>query len=110
MEAVASVLIDHYGFNKELVRTLVLKYPTILGKSKASLKYIFDYLKQRKGIEEADTLKLIFEVPALLSIDLAIKVREIEELFQVYHEITSDEVTEIFRDFPYLYCCPSKKI
>jgi hypothetical protein len=52
----------------------------------------------------------VFDVPALLSIDLGAKVKEVEELFEVYHEIKPEQVTEIFLAFPYLYCCPSRRL
>lgn len=56
------------------------------------------------------TMKLVFEIPILLNTDIAVKSKEIEELFRVYHEITPAEVTNIFLDFPYLYCCQTVKI
>jgi len=55
-------------------------------------------------------MKLVFEVPVLLNTDIVAKSKEIEELFEIYHSISAHEVTEIFKAFPYLYCCPSKKI
>ena len=55
-------------------------------------------------------MEKVFDVPALLSIDLGAKVKEVEEMFMIYHEITPEQVTEIFLAFPYLYCCPTRKI
>ena len=49
-------------------------------------------------------------MPALLSVDIAVKAREVDELFHIYHGISSEEVKSIFLDFPYLYCCPSRKL
>ena len=31
--ALTNLLVDKYGFNQDVVRTLVLKYPQILGKT-----------------------------------------------------------------------------
>ena len=67
-------------------------------------------MKVNKGIEEYDTMKMIFDVPVLLNTDVATQSKEIEELFSVYHDIQKEQVTEIFRSFPYLYCCPTRKI
>lgn len=55
-------------------------------------------------------MKLVFEVPILLSTDVALKAKEIEEMFMLYHKIPAEEVTEVFKAFPYLYCCPTVKI
>ena len=55
-------------------------------------------------------MKLIFEVPVLLNTDVPKQAKEIEELFQIYHGITADEVTQIFLAFPYLYCSKTFKI
>ena len=55
-------------------------------------------------------MELVFEVPALLNIDIASKSKEVEELFGIYHKITPNDVRKIFLDFPYLYCTPSKKL
>lgn len=31
-------------------------------------------------------------------------------LFKLYHEINKDQVMDIFREFPYLFCCDMKKM
>ena len=110
IEALTELLVKEYGFTQQLVNTLVLKHPQVLGKSQASIKYFFEYLKGSKGIDEYTSMKLLFDVPVLLSTDVRQKSREIEELFKIYHDISKEQVTEIFQAFPYLYCCPSKKI
>lgn len=110
IKAISSLLKEEYGFKKELIRTLVLKSPTILGKTKSQIKFFFNYMKQTKEIDEITTMQKIFEVPALLNVDIASKSSEVDELFDVYHKITPEEVKDIFLDFPYLYCCPSQKL
>jgi len=89
---------------------LVLKNPTVLSKTKGQINFFFDYFNRNKQIDEKTLMKLVFEVPVLLNVDIALKAKEIEELFKVYHQMTSEDVKSIFLDFPYLYCCPSHKI
>ena len=60
MEALSNLLVGKYGFSKELVRTLVLKYPQVLGMSDASINSFFEYMKGTKGIDEMTTMKLVF--------------------------------------------------
>ena len=110
MKALSELLVDHYGFRKELVRTLVLKYPAILNMSKGQLRTFFNFMKQSKGIDENAAIKMVFNVPPLLNVDIGVKAKELEELFQIYHKISAAEVTEIWRNFPFLYCCPTRKI
>jgi hypothetical protein len=40
--SLSDLLTGKYGFSQELVRTLVLKYPQVLGKSKSSIEHFFD--------------------------------------------------------------------
>lgn len=35
---------------------------------------------------------------------------EIFELFELYHKIQKSDVMDIFRHFPYLFCCDSVKM
>ena len=110
IQALSELLTEQFGFKTELLRTLVLKNPSILSKSKGQIKFFFDYLKRTKQISEDTTMKMIFDVPALLNVDIAVKSKEVEELFGIYHKITPKEVNSIFLDFPYLYCAPTQKL
>ena len=110
IEAVSGILKEKFGFNKELVRTLVLKNPQILGKSRGQINFIFEWLKDKKQIDETTTMQKIFEVPALMNVDIPVKAKEVDEMFEIYHGISPEEVKSIFLDFPYLYCCPSRKL
>ena len=110
IDALSNLFINRYGMNRDLVKTLVLKYPRVLNKSDASISNFFDYLKSNKKIDELTSMKLVFEVPILLTTDIPKQSKEIEELFKVYHGISADEVTQIFLAFPYLYCCQTFKI
>ena len=105
IEALSKVFVDKYGMNKELVKTLILKYPRVLNLSDGTIINFFEYMKVSKNIDELTAMKIVFDVPLLLSTDVPKQAKEIEELFQVYHGISADEVTQIFLAFPYLYCC-----
>ena len=47
----ASVLKDKYGFSTELVKTLVLKHPPILGRTSRQLEYFFDWMSHNRKID-----------------------------------------------------------
>ena len=110
IDALSKLFVQKYGMSKDLVKTLVLKYPQILNKSDNAISNFFDYMKQNKKVDELTTMKLVFDVPLLLTTDVPSQSKEIEELFEVYHGISADEVTQIFLAFPYLYCCQTLKI
>lgn len=46
----------------------------------------------------------------MISLDLDKKVKEILFIFNLYHKITEKDVIDIFRSFPYLFCCEPIKI
>lgn len=64
-----TLFVKKYGFDIELVRTLVVKYPYILSKSQEHLEGVFSALQQH-GIEKTEAIQLIFECPKLLSVNL----------------------------------------
>ena len=109
IEALHRLFVEKMSFTPELLRTLVLKHPPILGRSVALLESKFAFMKN-KGVSEYDTMKYFFEIPLLMTTDIFKSAKEIEELFALYHGIQAAQVTEIFRAFPYLYCCPSRKV
>ena len=53
---------------------------------------------------------MLFDVPVMLSNDIYVQVKEIDQMFKVYHNIEPMEVVSIFKKFPYLYQCPPRKI
>lgn len=57
-----------------------------------------------------ESIKLIFECPKLLSVDLDSNISETFTLFELYHKIKQQEVIEIFKHFPYLFCCDLTKM
>ena len=52
-----------------------------------------------------EAVKLLFECPKLVSMDLRNNMTEIFTLFNLYHGIKEPEVMDVFRAFPYLFCC-----
>ena len=85
MKALSELLVDEYGFKKELVRTLVLKHPEILSMSKGQIRHHFNIMIESKGIDKNTAMRMIFDVPVLLKVDLGVKAKDLEELFQIYH-------------------------
>jgi len=56
-------------------------------------------------------MKLIFECPKLLSIKLDKSMEELFYIFDLYHKIEKETViNDIFKNFPYLFCCDPVKI
>ena len=55
-------------------------------------------------------MKLIFECPKLVSIDIENQIEKTLYLFDLYHQITQDQVMDLFRAFPYLFCCDTTKM
>jgi len=102
-------LVEKYGYDMELVRTLVVKYPYILSKDQEQLEGVFTLLES-KGIERQETMKLIFECPKLLSVNLELAIEETLYLFDLYHKMGQQEIMELFRSFPYLFCCDRIKM
>jgi hypothetical protein len=49
-------------------------------------------------------MRALLECPKLISRkDLGKQIKEIQFLFNLYHQVSQAEVNEIFRGFPYLY-------
>jgi len=105
-----SFFVDKLGFQLETVRTLVVRYPYVLSKTQAELEHFFTVMKGQ-GLNEEEAMKALLECPKLVSKkDLEKQIKEIQFLFNLYHQISQQEVNEIFRAFPYLYLCETQKI
>jgi hypothetical protein len=65
---------------------------------------------QRHGLTEEDAIKALIDCPKLISKNLEKSMKEILFLFNLYHGIKQDEVMDVFKSFPYLFCCELKKI
>jgi len=109
MNTLKEFFVKKYGFDMELVRTLVVKYPFILSKSEEHLEAVFNIL-EKQGVSRLESIKLIFECPKLISVDLEKSIPETLGLFELYHKIKQEEVMDIFRHFPYLFCCDTIKM
>lgn len=90
--ALNKFFVEKYGFSKELVRTLVVKYPFILSKKVKHLQSVFEALEKEAGISPEQSIRLIFECPKLLSIDLDEKMSKTFYLFDLYYGFTKEEV------------------
>jgi len=111
MVALQKLFIDKHGFSKELLRTLVVKYPVILSKEADHIQSVFDLLEKECGLTPAQSMKLIFDCPKLLSVKLDQRMEKILFFFELYHGFTTAQVVnEIFMHFPYLFCCDPVKI
>ena len=107
--ALEKLFIEKLGYDAELLRTLVVKYPAILSKEVEHIEQAFKILGN-EGFSQEEVMKLIFECPRLLSKDLQLQIEKIQQSFNLYHKITKDEVNDIFKAFPYLYCCDLLKV
>lgn len=66
---------------------------------------------EKEGISNQEAIKLIFECPKLVSIkNMEGVMDEVFSLFELYHRIERHQVMEIFRGFPYLFCCDTLKM
>jgi hypothetical protein len=111
LRALKEYFVDTHGFSMELVRTLVVKFPVILSKDIAHIEGVFNSLETRGNIKRADAMKLIFECPKLLSINLTAQMDEVFFLFDLYFKIPQQEVIDgVFKQFPYLFCCDTTKM
>lgn len=63
------VLCQKYGFSKEMLRTLAVKYPTILSKNEKELVNYF-HIMNRHGILKEEAMDYLIQVPKLISQDL----------------------------------------
>ena len=108
LKALVKFFVDKRNFDLDVVRTLALKYPYILNKNEKDYEQFFD-LMQRHGLSEDETIKALIECPKLIQKNLEKQMKEIFFLFNLYHGIKEQEVIDIFRSFPYLFCCELSK-
>lgn len=86
MNVLRDFFVKKYGFDIELVRTLVVKYPFILSKTQEQLESVFAIL-EKQGVPPMESIRLIFECPKLVSVDLEKRISETLDLFELYHKI-----------------------
>jgi len=58
-----------HGHGKEFLRSLILRYPYLLNKSKSHIEGVFQLLS-KNGVEETEAIKLTFNFPKLFSVKL----------------------------------------
>lgn len=110
IEALKQFFVVDKGFDMDTLRTLVVRYPYIVSKTREELTQFFSTLKGQ-GLNEQEIMKALLESPKLISKQhLEKQMKEIQFIFRLYHEVNEQEVTEIFKSFPYLYCCEPLKI
>ena len=98
-----------HGHNKEFLRTLIVKYPFLCNKTKSQIEGVYKVLKSH-GIREKEAIKYTFEGPKLFSVKLEKQMEEIFHLFKLYNGIEQKKVMEMFKGFPYLFCCDTMKM
>ena len=76
MRTLENYFVKKYGYDYELVKTLVVKYPFMLSKTEAQLDLTFSTL-QSHGVEREEAMKLLFECPKLFSMNLEARIQEI---------------------------------
>lgn len=110
IKTLQAFFVNEKGFDAEAVRTLVVRYPYILSKTRNELNTFFEIIKGQ-GLSEEETMRALLDCPKLISRkDLNKQIKEIQFLFRLYHGINEQEVTSIFRNFPYLYLCETNKL
>jgi hypothetical protein len=67
IHALAKFLIEEKGYSMELVRTLVVKYPYILGKDLAHIKTYFTVMLDN-GLSQEEAMRTLIDCPKLISI------------------------------------------
>jgi hypothetical protein len=107
--ALEKLFIDELGYDKELLKTLVIKFPPILSKDIGHINNVLSII-EAEGFTKQEAVRLVFECPKLLSGDLATSIKNIQTSFHVYHRITPAQVNDMFKSFPYLYCCNFAKV
>lgn len=107
--ALEKLFIDELGYDKELLKTLVIKFPPILSKDTGHINNVLSII-EAEGFTKQEAVRLVFECPKLLSGDLATSIKNIQTSFHVYHRITPAQVNDMFKSFPYLYCCNFAKV
>jgi hypothetical protein len=98
-----------HGHGKEFLRSLILRYPYLLNKSKSHIQGVFDLLSKH-GIDEKEAIKYTYDYPKLFSVQLEKRMTEVFHLFKLYNKIEEDQVMNMFRGFPYLFCCDMVKL
>jgi hypothetical protein len=98
-----------HGNGKDFLRSLILRYPFLLNKTKSHIEGVFELLAKH-GIDEKDAIRYTYDYPKLFSVKLEKQMSEVFHLFKLYNNIEQDKVMTMFRGFPYLFCCDTIKM
>lgn len=82
--------VEKKGFELDVVRSLVVKYPYIISKSEEHLDKYFSVLVS-KGFTEADAMKQLLDCPKLISVNLEEQLKEICFLMNLYNGLTEED-------------------
>jgi len=69
MNSLYKFFVDKKGFDIDTLRTLVVKYPYIIGKTEENLNDFFKLMASH-GLSETETMKVLLECPKLVSKNL----------------------------------------
>jgi hypothetical protein len=98
-----------HGRGKEFLRSLILRYPYLLNKTKAHVEGVYELLA-KNGVPPEEAIKLTFNFPKLFSVKLEKQMEETFHLFKLYNGIERQKVMTMFKGFPYLFCCDTVKM
>jgi len=97
------------GFTLDQVRTLSVRYPPILGKTREDFDEYFGIMKGCK-LDEKEAFYYLLEIPKLISKDLKANIKGINFYFYLYFRFKEDIVVSMFKEFPYIFCLNPEKI
>ncbi len=79
--------VEEKGFDIDALRTLIVKYPYVLGKTRNDVEEYFTMM-QRLGLNDDEAMRSLLECPKLISKNLEKQIKEINFLFNLYHGMT----------------------
>ena len=89
--ALENFFVEELGYEKELLKTLIIKYPAILSKEIDHIKSVLKII-EAEGFTQEEAVKLTFECPKLFSFDLASNIKAIQKSFEIYHKFSPAQV------------------
>lgn len=106
---VEKTLCGELNFELDTVKTLIVKYPFILQKTKEELHNFFAVMNSHH-INNETAMDLLLTCPKLLAGDLGAQLKEIIFLFELYHKMSEQETIKIFRAFPFMAVTDLRKL
>lgn len=109
LKALKELLVDEMGLELKEFRRLVLNHPAVLNKTRDEMKATFAVMQEHK-IHKQEGLKIITEMPKVLSYDIKKRLDEITFYFNLYNGFELEDTAKIFRGFPFIVCLPDRKL